>query len=205
MKKIYIYLMTLSLLICHVACERHDKEEKIDDRGIDSSQLVGEWYHAFASYVEDISFTQNLRFTGQVYEDLGTSPKVSDNISGSWAVSSYGNVLSMDVYRTSTGSSDIKNYSVQSWDDYSLNLKDKGNGSIENYLRVVEIKNMKIGEEYDITYTKNNTIITTSFVSSNSSIVTVSSDGHVAAKSIGIVFITVSCNVGSFIVKVEVK
>ena len=198
--KILILSVVLSLFSC---C--NDDEKKEEHKGIDSTYLTGEWYRTYSNYVEDVNFTSNLRFTGVVYEELSSTPKIADHISGSWGLDSYGSILVIRIYRSSTGNEEDKYYSVGSWNNYMLQLMDKKYGNPEQYLRIVETLNLDSSAEGDIVFFKRNSISAKGYSSSNPSIATVDSLGHVTANGVGVAFITVSTSVGTLIVKVVVQ
>lgn len=204
MKKVLVNTFLVTVLFVFCSCEKEEKKDNTDS-GIDSSLIVGEWYRAYGDYVEDITFAKNFRFTGLVYDKLSSKAIISDNLSGSWRISSYGTIMSLDIYRTSTGRTETKYYSVVSWTDYSVQLLDKEYGNTESYLRIVENVNMRLKEIYEIDYLNNKSISVSNYRSSNPSIVSINDNGQITANEVGIAFISVFTNVGNFIVKVEVQ
>lgn len=199
-----IRTLLFAVLFIFFSCNKEEKKEDTE-KGIDSSFIVGEWYRSYGNYVEDITFTKNLRFTGLVYENLTSKASVSDNMSGFWGIGSYGTVMSLDIFRTSTGRTETKDFSVVSWTDYSLQLLDKEYGNTESYLRIVENVNMRLNEIYEFDYLNKNSISASNYRSSNSSIISVNNNGQMTANDVGVAFINVSTNVGTLIVKVEVQ
>lgn len=193
------FLLYLVCLIITMSSCRNDEKEEIRKEGIDSSQLVGEWYRSYNNYIEDINFSQNYRFTGIVYENQKSILTIADNLSGMWGLSSYGTILLMDIYRTSTGSSDVKNYDIVNGDEYSLQLKDKEYNSPVSYQKIIESEKIGKGEAFEILQSASK------YSSSNESIAKVDDYGHVTAIGSGIAFISLSTKMGILIVKVEVQ
>lgn len=187
------------LAITFTSCKGNEDKEEVRNEGIDSSQLVGEWYQKYGDYIEDINFSQNYRFTGIVYTNLTSTLTIADNLSGMWGLSSYGTVLQMDIYRTSTGFSNIKNYDVVKGDGYSLQLIDKEYNSTVSYQKIIESEKIRKDETFEIS------LSASKYSSSNESIAKVDDNGHVTAIGSGIAFISLSTKMGTLIVKVEVQ
>ena len=197
-------VLILILLFGIYSCNK----EKVDEEKVafefDSQFIVGEWYHAYGNYVEDISFLSNLKSTGITYENRSSNYDVVDNISGNWFVTSYGSVLSIDRYWKQRNVLDKNNYSLVDKKEYYMLLIDKEFGNTESFIKIVENAKLKVGEEYSVIFLRNNSIIASNYISSNNKIAEVSSDGRLTAKGPGIAFIRIESNVGPMVIKIEV-
>lgn len=188
-------LSILGLVSCH-----NDKEE---DVSFDTSVLIGEWYNNSNGVIIDLTLTKAF-LSGIVYNNIDSEFEKYEDWSGYWGYTSSTGVLSMIILHTATGMEFSSHFKLLSSDMYSLKLRDQELGSTEIYNKIVESKNLSVGTVYDINYIKANSISASGYNSTNPTIVSVDSNGHVTANKAGVAFISITTNVGTLIVKVEV-
>lgn len=193
-----IFLLVSIILLC--SCHKDDGEKN----DFDTSVLYGEWYSNVDGIVTDLSLS-SMTLAGNVYKTEGAEMVLYEKWTGSWLYYSENKILSMSIYYSSTHNQTLHNYQIVKVDDYTLILRDQNLGTVDSYNKVIESKKLGINEEYDIGYLKTHTITATSYISSNPSIASVDNNGHVKAKKAGAAFISISSNVGTLIVKVEVQ
>lgn len=170
----------------------------------DTSVLYGEWYSNIDGVVTDLKLS-SMTLAGSVYKTEESELVLFEKWTGPWVYLTENKILNMSILHSSTQHETTHYYKIVKVDDYSLSLRDQEFGFVDSYSKIVESKKLGVGEEYDIGYLKTKLITATNYNSSTPFVASVDDNGLILAKKTGIAFISVSTNVGTIIIKIEVQ
>ena len=197
MKK-FFSLLLLSLGIVFIASCNDDENEKKGK--YESSQFEGEWCMLSGTTATDLVLTAKS-LSGAVYVNVTTTPRVKDELSGSWSYTPNSEMLQMNFIYSISSLQKASYYKVINCTDYMLLLREQETGSEDTYYKVIGTQKLELGQTYDINVPN---FQNADYVSSNPAIAAVNAQGRVTATGQGVAFITVSSLQGSVIVKVNV-
>ncbi len=165
-----------------------------------SQTIQAEWYSPDAERYMNFEY---MYVTGTVYQNMSTFPETVETFSGQWFYSR-GGVLAMNVLYDNSLKGGAEDYYVLQCDDRTLKLRHTTLGLMLNFYKIVESYKARIGDRFDIEYTKNHTDFSSAtYTTSNSDIADVDSNGRVIVRGGGLAFITVSSTAGSVVVRVD--
>ena len=197
MKK-FFSLLLLSLGIVFMASCNDDENEKKGK--FESSQFEGEWCMLSGTTATDLVLTAKS-LSGAVYVNVTTTPRVKDELSGSWSYTPNSEMLQMNIIYSISSLQKASYYKVINCTDHMLLLREQETGSEDIYYKVVASPTLELGQSCDIDLPN---FPNADYVSSNPAIATVDAQGRVTAVGQGLAFITVSTLQGSVVVKVNV-
>lgn len=201
-----ILITFLSTVAFFIACDPEKEEFKIKDDQI----FHGEWCHLSSDgiFATDITF-EHLNFIEDQYSDISSQPNRYARVSGRWSFVAASNTILLEGTRTWIATSAKEpvdeSYVVVKQEEWLLDLRNQSLGSVETYRKVLETKNLSIGQAEAIERLSDASIKTTSLISSNEGIAKIGTDGSIIAVGSGTAFVTVSTNLGVFIVKIVIN
>lgn len=198
MKKTHFYFLLMLFMGILTACSDSDEST---NGNYDSSQFVGEWCSINGTSAT-IWVMNNITMTGEVYVNLATTPSLYETLSGPWVYYANNNVLQMSIMHSHSGHQTTNSYKVLKAGNGMLQLQEQNTGSVDDYYKLVGNITVGAGESTSLSYGDFKPV---GYLSSNTSIATVDENGVLAAKSQGVVFISMYSDDMTVIFKVNVK
>lgn len=179
MNKALLYLLMIITLFI-TACSEDESVEKII---YNAKDIEGKWFCKNNATILDFALPS---FSGSIYTDLDSSPKVAETISGSWMYFPKNNILRMDIHYANTSNSNTRDYKIISVDKNTLTLADIQLNTKFVFHKVVEDLEIAIGDDFDMNVSD---FVPSSYSATPSTIVDVGSQGQVTTRNAGTVFV----------------
>jgi len=197
MKRVILYL-TLLTAIVFSACSKDDDNPNTENV-LQPSMFEGEWYCEDNSTYMKFSYSS---FTGVVYGNLDTFPIEGEKMSGRWLLYPATKSLREQVHYANSQYSASRDFKVMEIGKYSYTLMDLSLNTPYTYHKVVESKQIALGEEFDVSIEG---LSPSSYASECPNIAHVSEQGRVKACGSGVTYICAKSGNEAVYVKVEVQ
>ena len=179
MNKALLYLLMIITLFITACSEDESVEKKI----YNAKDIEGEWFCVNNATILDFALSS---FSGSIYTDLDSSPRVAETITGSWMYFPKNNILRMDTRYANTSNSNTRDYKIISVDKNTLTLADIQLNTKFVYHKVVEDLEIAIGDDYRLNISD---FAPSTYSAIPSTIVDVGNQGQVTTRNAGTVFV----------------
>lgn len=194
--KRYTLLPFLMVMLAFMACS---SDETIPEQPtITKEMFMGEWFSEENCTYLKMTYSS---FQGVVYGQPDTFPIVGELLSGKWIYIAERNIIRMQTHYEKSSFKETRDYRVLRIDKYSMTLVDLNLNAEYTYHKVVDSRELALGEEFNIdiegfapsTYTPVSPLI-----------VKVNQQGRVKARSTGTTYVRAESEVSSIFIKVDV-
>ena len=197
MKRVILFL-TLLTAIVFSACSNDDDNPNVENV-LQPSIFEGEWYCEENSTYMNFSYSS---FTGVAYGNIDTFPIEGEKMSGRWVLYPATKSLRFQVHYANSHHSESRDFKVMGVGKNSYTLMDLTLNTPYTYHKVVDSKQLVLGEEFDVNI---DGLSPSSYISESPNIADVSEQGRVRAHGSGVTYICAKSSDESVYVKVEVQ
>lgn len=187
-----IYLLIISISLSVIACS-NDNDDTEDELSIDTSLFKGEWF----SEDNDSYMIMNVSsYSKHFYVGLDSVPKEAMHSSGSWLFYPTNRRIRMN-----NGSYESFDYQLVSIDPQVMVLFDLNLNKQFTYYKIVETKDLMLGESYDFTKLS---FQPSNYESKGKMVAKVNEGGQIKATAPGTAFVSAKDNSNGAFVKINV-